>query len=118
MDTAQPATKPELDAFAAALSAKVHSLKLKQALLQPFLDTLIKALADPLDFSDVRRLSSTLATLSNEKQRAEKEKKAGGKKKQQKAQVRVSSSEFEVPTGGGTAAAYVANDYSEYDDFM
>lgn len=110
LDSANPSSKAELDQFASAIANKVHGLKLKNALLVPFLDTLVKQLADPLDFSDIRKLSSTLSTLSNEKQRAEKDKKAGGKKK--KAQVRVSSNELDE------AATYTDNYAGEYDDFM
>ena len=47
----------------------------------PFLERLVRDLAEPLDFTQVRKLSSVLSTLANDKQRQERDsKKSGGKK--------------------------------------
>lgn len=86
----------------------------KTSLHYAFLEKLFRELAEPLDFSDIRRLSSVLSTLSNEKQRAEKDKKAGGKKPNKKAQVKVAS--FDDPAA--TASSIDYNNDAEYDDFM
>jgi hypothetical protein len=79
LDSAQPKTKEELEKYATVLSEKILGFKAKASLYLPFLEKLFKDLVDPLDFSDIRKVSSTLATVSNEKQRTEKDKKLGKK---------------------------------------
>lgn len=106
-----PKTKEEFDKFSGLLVDKINSFKAKNSLLVGFLEKLFKDLAEPLEFSDIRKLSSTLATLSNEKQRAEKDKKTG-KKGAKKAQVRVDAGNDMGP------GAFNATEYDEYDDFM
>jgi hypothetical protein len=92
----------------------------------PFLEKVFHDLADPLDYSDVRKLSSMLSTLANEKQRIEKEKKSGKKGTScsiegwyliiligtKKAQVKVEASAVDAADGEG----FTYDD--NYDDFM
>jgi translation initiation factor 3 subunit J len=78
-----------------------------------FLEVLFRELCDQsnIDYVDIRKLSSVLSTLSNEKQRAEKDKKGKGKSTK-KAQLKVeSSSAFE-------SAAVEGGLDDGYDDFM
>lgn len=67
LDSAQPKTKPELEQFANELTKKVLAQSLKSSLLVPFLEKLFRDLADPLDPLDMRKLSSILNAVANDK---------------------------------------------------
>jgi translation initiation factor 3 subunit J len=110
LDTMQPKTKQELEDYATALNKKIQGWKLKSSLMTSFLDTFFREVVDGLDYADIRKLSSSLSTIANEKQRLEKERKSGGKKSGKKAQVKVSVEE--------PAAAATYDNYADYDDFM
>lgn len=74
-----PRSKQDFDKISNTIVAKIKSLEAKNSLLVPFYEKLFHDLASDLEFEDIRKLSSKLSTLANEKQRAEKEKRMGKK---------------------------------------
>lgn len=103
-------TKSDLEAFSDLLTKKVSTWKLRSSLLVPFYEKLFRDLSDGLDYADIRKLSTVLSALANEKQRIEKEKKSGKKGSTKKAQVKVVADDM---MDQGTN-----DDYADYDDFM
>jgi len=75
----KPSTKEEFDCLANALVKRLQPLQ-KHGLYAQFLTGLVHQLADPLKDVDIRKISSSLTALSNEKQKATKDKtkKKGG----------------------------------------
>jgi len=69
----QPKTKPEFDEFISLLVGRIESFQ-NHGLYAQFVNDFCRQLCLPLKDVDVRRVSSTLTTLSNEKQRASKDK--------------------------------------------
>ena len=103
-----PANKAEWEKYASQMAKKVNSFGAKPTMQLAFCEKLFHELAQPLDYTDIRKLSSMLSTLSNEKQRAEKDKKSG-KSSKNKAQVKVMAND--IPE--------TFDDYGDdYDDFM
>jgi translation initiation factor 3 subunit J len=105
-----PKTKQEFDQYAKALAEKLVRFKpVRNATLYvQFLEVLFRELGSSIDYVDIRKLSSMLSTLSNEKQRAEKDKK--GKKNTKKAQVKLEAT--------STALADEEDYDAGYDEFM
>ena len=72
-----------------------------------FTETLIRDLLVPLDLDEVRKISSTISAMINEKQKQKKT--TGGKKKKAKQAVNVQKEDLRD----------VGNlQYDEFDDFM
>ncbi|KAI9216660.1 eukaryotic translation initiation factor 3 subunit J [Blastocladiella britannica] len=87
-----------------------------------FLDTLARRLCEKLTkVEDIRKVSSTLNALANDRQRAEKEAAKKGKKTNTKKQVRVDAGDEMVPTargvGGGLGEEAEAGAYYAGDDY-
>lgn len=74
-----PKTKEEFEAYANKLADHLYNRHGSKAFYAEFIENFAKALCTPLKDLEVRKASSALATLANEKQRTARE--AGGKKK-------------------------------------
>ena len=109
LPTKIPTTKDEVEKLALALSDKISTYKLKTAVKYAFTEKLIRGLVDSMDYTDIRKISSFLSTVANDKQRAEKDKKSGKKASTKKAQVRVDNDDLAGPGGF---------DAGEFEDFM
>ncbi|KAI3636198.1 hypothetical protein MIR68_005550 [Amoeboaphelidium protococcarum] len=109
IDSMHPTSKEDFEQFADLIVQKVASCSAKPSVYAQFLDTLYRNLALNLDPIAIRKLSSTLNTLANDKQRQEKDK--GKKKSTAKSQLKVSADPF-----GASEALYDRDD--DYDDFM
>lgn len=105
----QPKTAAEFDEFKVALVDRIQKYQTSRNYLE-FLDNLVRDLARPLKDLDVRKISSTLNTLANEKQRNSKESKKKGKNK--KASVVTSTPKNKTDTHD------YSQDYNDFDDFM
>lgn len=88
----------------------------KHGLYVAFLESFVKTVSDRLKVEDVRKLSTMLNTLANEKQRAEKDQQKKKKSSKAKAQVRVAAGDEdgdeEAYAGGGSRGFYE----HDYDD--
>ncbi|KAI9136745.1 eukaryotic translation initiation factor 3 subunit J [Paraphysoderma sedebokerense] len=111
LHTLTPKSKDDFDQYADHLVTRFKDFS-SNPLYVAFLETLFRNLSDPLRHDDVKKLSSTLTTLSNEKLRAEKEASKKGKKNAKK-QVVVRTEEFD-DYAFGEGGRYEG----EYDDFM
>uniref|UniRef100_G3ML91 Eukaryotic translation initiation factor 3 subunit J n=1 Tax=Amblyomma maculatum TaxID=34609 RepID=G3ML91_AMBMU len=108
IDTLQPVTRDDFDNFRKALAAKLTSCE-KSPHYMNFLDDLLRDLSLNMEPEDVKRLSSSLNAVANEKvkQQKLKHKKKGGAKKGATLHV------------GKDDALDTLQDYgNEYDDFM
>jgi len=110
----QPKTKEDFDEFSARLTAIItaHSNRPYYAM---FVAGLFKAVAEPLGSDDVKKATSGLTALGNEKLKAEKA--SGGKAKKGKKPA------LAVGTAKSVAAKFDTTDYSrhdedDFDDFM
>lgn len=81
-------TKDEFDAFANALAQRVMDKCGNSPLYAVGVESLARALVQPLKDIDTRKVASTLTAVANEKQRAQKDAQGGGKKKNAKAAAR------------------------------
>ncbi|KAJ1730562.1 Translation initiation factor 3 subunit J component [Coemansia biformis] len=108
--TINPKTQEEFDTFQMALVERIQKTQ-SHRLYTAFLEKLIHELAQPLKDAEVRRLSSSLAALASEKQRAAKE-GVKGKKKGKKAHLGGLPAKSQVDTTDYTRG------YDDFDDFM
>jgi len=74
-------TKDELEAFANKLANRLHVDHGLKPLYPSFVEALVKSLCAPLRDLEVRKTSSALSALANEKQRIQRETEKGIKKK-------------------------------------
>lgn len=108
--SSKPVSKEQHEEYAKALVERILNFKSKGSVYVPFLEKLFHGLSSTLDYADIRKLSSSLSTLANEKQRQEKI-KSGGAKKSSKKFLKVESN------NNNNIETY--NDYGDtYDDFM
>ncbi|KAF9101780.1 Translation initiation factor 3 subunit J component [Mortierella sp. AM989] len=112
LETMKPKTKDQFNEFTDELVALIQKHE-KQGLYVSFLEGLFRELSQGCRDVDVRKFSSTLTTLANEKQKAAKEalktKKKGSTKPSLTASAKVNPA---VDTQD------YSNDYDEFDDFM
>ena len=80
IDRMNPKTTEEFDAFREALKNRLQPLELSPHYVG-FLDNLLRGLCVSLDVEDLRRLSSTLTHMGNEKQKSIKSTKQKKKTK-------------------------------------
>jgi len=107
IDGFEPSTKEEFEKFSEMLSSKITKFE-KSPHYEPFLESLYQKLALGLEAESIRKLSSMLTTLQNEKVKQTKGTK--GKKKSQKASLVV-----------GKDTEVVKEDdaiYDEFDDYL
>ncbi|UYV67317.1 EIF3J [Cordylochernes scorpioides] len=81
-ESQNPSTKEEFDEFKKLVVDKLQSLE-KSALYMPFLEDFMRDLCVNFEAEEVKKLSSVLNALANEKVKSQKgkaKKKAGGKK--------------------------------------
>ncbi|XP_077556091.1 eukaryotic translation initiation factor 3 subunit j [Haemaphysalis longicornis] len=108
IDSAQPVTKDDFDNLRKALAAKLTACE-RSAHYMGFLDDLLRDLSLNMEPEDVKRLSSSLNAVANEKvkQQKLKNKKKGGAKKGASLHV------------GKDDTLDTLDDYgNEYEDFM
>ncbi|KAJ3358955.1 hypothetical protein GGF32_009884, partial [Allomyces javanicus] len=105
-----PRTKTDFDKYATLVVERFANFE-KLQYYPTFLENVVRTLADKLKIEDVRKLSSSLNALANDKQRAEKE--ALKKKKSTKKQVRVDASDYGATEGAPEPGAYYAGDYDD-----
>jgi len=111
IDGIVPVSKEDYDSMRRLLVAKLTPND-KSVYYLPFLEELLRDLAANLEADDIKRLSTTLTTLANEKLKLVKAAK-GGKKKKQGATIRIERD------GGVSAAHGYEDDFAnEYEDFM
>jgi translation initiation factor 3 subunit J len=109
----RPRTKDEFDEFAKRLTAVITSVS-NMPHYAMFLAGLVKSIAEPLGSEDVKKVTSGLTALGNEKLKAEKG--SGGKKKAGKKPVlsvgaaKTVAPKFDTQAYGG--------DDDGFDDFM
>ncbi|RKP25619.1 eukaryotic translation initiation factor 3 subunit J [Syncephalis pseudoplumigaleata] len=105
-----PKTKEEFDAFKTALVERIETFKTSRH-YAGMVEALATELCRSLKDVDIRKVSSALSRIANDKQREAKakEKKKGASKK---PSVQVSSSTIDTTDYGG------AYDDGDYDDFM
>jgi len=110
----RPQTPEEFEKFANTLVERLYSDHGQRPAYSKFVESLVKGLCQPLKDLEVRKASSALATLANEKQKAQREADKGIKKKAKPALG-----------GAKTANAYDTRAYNEAldddlgdDDFM
>lgn len=104
-----PNTKEEFDAFKDILTSRLSKLEDK-AQFPAFVEGLIRDLIVPLQLDDVRKISSTVTAMVNEKQKAQKD--TGKKKKSAKASIKT------VSRGGGVDTTDYGDVYDEFADFI
>jgi translation initiation factor 3 subunit J len=110
-----PKSKDEFDEFSSRLTAIITAVG-NSPQYPMFVASLVKAIAEPLGSDDVKKVTSGLTTLGNEKLRAEKA--AGGKAKKGKKPT------LAVGTAKTVAAKFDTTDYGrsgfddDDDDFM
>jgi len=108
IDKMYPVCKEDFDAFAEALKDKISKYE-KSAHYVPFLETLFRDLCISLETDDIKRLSSAMTAVQNEKV---KQLKAGkGKKKSKKGPSLVVGK-------AGTLDDVADDSYDLYDDFI
>ncbi|KAJ1960001.1 Translation initiation factor 3 subunit J component [Dipsacomyces acuminosporus] len=105
-----PKTAEEFDEFQKVLIERIQKSQTQRYYMQ-FLEKFIRELADPLKDVDIRKISSILTTLANEKQRAARDALKGGKKKNKKALVKAPPKEQLDMTD-------YSRGYDDFDDFM
>ncbi|KAI8053472.1 eukaryotic translation initiation factor 3 subunit J [Syncephalis plumigaleata] len=106
-----PKTKEEFEAFKTALVERIETFK-NNRFYASMVDGLVTEVCRSLKDVDIRKISSALSRIANDKQREAKakEKKKGASTK--KPSVQVSSSAIDTTDYGG------AYDDGDYDDFM
>lgn len=110
LDSYSLTTSESLKDFRTALIAKIRSVDRleKRVIYLPFVEELCRDLCQNLEVEDVKKVTSILNTLYNEKVKASKpvkgKKKAAGKAK--------------LNPGQGAITDDVANDFYDYDDFI
>jgi translation initiation factor 3 subunit J len=110
----RPRTKEEFDEFSQRLTAIITSVSdLPHYAL--FIGGLVKAIAEPLGSDDVKKVTSGLTALGNEKLKAEK---ASGGKGKGKAKAKPTLS---IGAAKSASAKFDTKDYgddADFDDFM
>ncbi|KAI9597367.1 eukaryotic translation initiation factor 3 subunit J, partial [Syncephalis fuscata] len=108
--TFHPKTKDDFEAFKTALVERIETFKTSR-FYPAMIEALSTELARSLKDVDVRKISSSLSRIANDKQREAKakEKKKGASKK---PSVQVSNSAIDTTDYGG------AYEDADYDDFM
>jgi len=108
LSTFRPRTKDEFDEFSKRLTEVITSVS-NLPHYTMFVIGLVKAISEPLGSEDVKKVSSGLTALTNEKLKAERG--AGGKKKGTKKPVLV------VGAAKNIAPKFDTSNYGEDDDF-
>jgi len=108
LSTFRPRTKDEFDEFSKRLTEVITSVS-NLPHYTMLVVGLVKAISEPLGSEDVKKVSSGLTTLMNEKLKAERG--TGGKKKATKKPVLV------VGAGKSAAPKFDTSNYGEDDDF-
>ncbi|CAG8758127.1 2349_t:CDS:2, partial [Dentiscutata heterogama] len=80
LDRINPKTKEEFDEFSNLLVERIRKYE-KQGLYVNFINGFVRELCSSLKDVDIRKVSSTLATVANEKAKASKEAQKSKKKK-------------------------------------
>ncbi|KAJ2389395.1 Translation initiation factor 3 subunit J component, partial [Coemansia sp. RSA 2611] len=106
-----PKTEAEFDELQTALVDRIQKSQNHRLYVQ-FLEKLIRQLALPLKDVEMRKFSSTLTTLANEKQRMTRDASKKKKTTSKKASVVTSAPKDKVDMND------YSNAYDEYDDFM
>jgi len=109
----RPGTKDEFDEFARRLTSIITSVS-NMPHYAMFIAGLVKSIAEPLGSDDVKKVTSGLTALGNEKLKAEKG--PGGKKKAGKKPV-LSVGAAKTIAPKFDTQAYGADD-EDFDDFM
>ncbi|CAG8457719.1 9804_t:CDS:2 [Paraglomus occultum] len=105
LDSINPRTKEEFDEFSKLLVEKIRKHESKAA-YPAFIQSFIRELCLPLKDGDVKKISTTLNTLANEKIRAAREKDKPQKKK----------GKAKPTLAGGKDDAFDTTNYSKFDD--
>ncbi|KAJ2636468.1 Translation initiation factor 3 subunit J component [Coemansia sp. RSA 1286] len=108
--TINPKSQDDFDEFQKALVQRIQKAQ-NSRLYNQFLEKLIRELVEPLKDIEVRKISSTLISLANEKQRAARE-ASKPKKKNKKATIAA------PPKNKIDMADYSNQAYDDFDDFM
>ncbi|KAJ1880531.1 Translation initiation factor 3 subunit J component [Coemansia sp. RSA 486] len=108
--TINPKSQGDFDEFQKALVQRIQKAQ-NSRLYNQFLEKLIRELVEPLKDIEVRKISSTLISLANEKQRAARE-ASKPKKKNKKATIAA------PPKNKIDMADYSNQAYDDFDDFM
>ncbi|KAI8600540.1 translation initiation factor eIF3 subunit [Dissophora ornata] len=111
LETMKPKTKDQFTEFATELVTLIQKHE-QQGLYASFLEGLFRELAQGCRDVDVRKFSSTLTTLANEKQKAAKDAVKNKKKGSSKPSLVAAKVNTTVDTKD------YSNDYDEFDDFM
>lgn len=116
-----PRTKQDFEELAEAITKAIVDKFGQKPLYNHFADRLARGICLPLKHLDVKQVSSTINTLSNDKQKQEKEasglgKKGKGKAKPQLGAVGAGAAKSAV-TGRGYSADLEAHDVAMDDDF-
>ncbi|KAJ2063321.1 Translation initiation factor 3 subunit J component [Coemansia sp. S146] len=106
-----PKTEAEFDELQTALVDRIQKSQGHRLYVQ-FLEKLIRELALPLKDVDMRKFSSTLTTLANEKQRMSRDASKKKKTTSKKAAVVTSTPKAKMDMND------YGNAYDEFDDFM
>ncbi|KAJ3226840.1 Eukaryotic translation initiation factor 3 subunit J [Chytriomyces hyalinus] len=111
LDTMKPKTKDEFESYKKQLVEKISTNE-KATNYGQFVENLTRDLCVSLSVDDIKRISSALTVLANEKQKAAKP-AAAAKKKGGKGIVAGVSAK-----SGVDMTNYAEDDYDEFDDFM
>ncbi|KAF9184170.1 Translation initiation factor 3 subunit J component [Haplosporangium sp. Z 11] len=112
LETMKPKTKEQFNEFTTELVTLIQKHE-KQGLYVSFLEGLFRELAQGVRDVDVRKFSSTLTTLANEKQKAAKEAQKNKKKGSSKPSLAATKVASTIDTKD------YSNDYNDdFDDFM
>jgi len=107
-------TKEDFDQYEKLLSEMI--LNGKASKLYPgFIENLVRTICEPLKDVELRKITSVLTAVANEKQRAAKAATKGKSKGSKKTNVRVDA---DITSATSAAKAGVFDNYEEFDDFM
>ncbi|KAJ1928341.1 Translation initiation factor 3 subunit J component [Tieghemiomyces parasiticus] len=109
-----PRTMDDFDKFRKLLVERVTSYK-NQRYYSTFVEAFVRELCVPLNDMDVRKVSSTLSSMANDKQKAARD-AAKGKKKSKKSAAQVQTAP--VKSGLFDKTDYANENYDDFDDFM
>jgi len=112
-----PKTKDQFDEFQKAL-VEIISKHQKQGFYTTFLENLFRELSQPLNDFNVRKLSTALTTLSNDKQRQTKIAQQNKKKGPSKPALGGGGAKIATKGVDMDYQGAVYEDEDEYDDFM
>ena len=108
LDRLDPKTSAEFDEFKTVLMERISPLESRTP-YAAFVENLMRDLIIPLKVDDIRKLSSTLTAMMNEKQKQSKD--ASKKKKNSKKTIKTTP-------GGDLDTTNYDDVYNDFDDFM